>query len=108
MLDTTYQGAVAPESYKVTVKQGKSGIDLTTATAAQMLVQLPDGEDATWSASIVSGATALALVAVHFFGSGDLPQVGDYKVVVKLTVPGGFIRTPPSTLRVLPPFGTLC
>lgn len=95
-----YVGAVAPEGVAVTVGQGESGIDLTTATAASMLVKLPDGTETTWTA-VLSGATSLSVVATHTFAAGDLTQRGRYVVVVALTVPGGTIRTRPKILTVL-------
>jgi hypothetical protein len=103
MHPVAYQGAVAPESLAVLVKQGDSGIDLTTATAVSFSVQLPDGTPATWTGAL-SGATAMQVTATHVFASGDLPMPGRYVVVAALTVPAGTIRTRPQPLTVYPPF----
>lgn len=104
MRPVAYQGAVAPESLQVLVRQGDSGIDLTTATAASFLVQLPDGTSSTWAGVALSGATPLQVLAKRAFLSGDLPLVGKYVVVASVTVPGGTIRTRPQVLVVLPAF----
>ncbi len=103
MRPVAYQGAVAPESLVVLVKQGDSGIDLTTATSASFSVQLPDGTETTWAGAL-SGATQTMVVATHVFSAGDLPIPGRYIVVAALTVPGGIIRTKPTPLVVLAPF----
>lgn len=104
MRPVAYQGAVAPESLQVLVRQGDSPIDLTTATACSFLVQLPDGTTATWSSATLSEATPLQVLATRAFLSGDLPLVGKYVVVALLTVPGGTVRGRPQILTVLSQF----
>ena len=98
-----YVGAVAPESVAIAVTQGQSGIDLSTVTAATMLVQLPDGQETTWDASL-SGATALGVTVTHTFQAGDLQIPGRYVILAALTVPAGTIRSRPRVLTVLPKF----
>ena len=103
MAAVVYAGAVAPESLKVTVAQGSSGIDLTTVTAAQLLVKKPDGTTLSWSATI-SAATATSLTLTHVFSAADVDVTGIYVVVPKLTVPAGFVRGVPKKLTALDPF----
>lgn len=98
-----YQGAASPEDIRVTITQGDSGLNLTTVTAVEFDVRLPDGSDDVWSASIVS-ATTTELVSSHVFSPADTVQLGTYVMLAKLTVPGGFRRTIPKTLEVLDPF----
>lgn len=101
-----YAGAVAPEAVRVKVTQGDAGIDLTTATAVDMVVRRADGGIVTWASTIVAGATPTQLIAEHVLVAGDADLVGTYVVVVRLTVPGGTIRSVPRALPVLDPFTT--
>lgn len=84
-------GAVAPEAVQGVVVAGISGVDLTTATAAQISVQLPDGTEAFWSASIQS-ATTTTIVLLHTFSAPETVQLGLYPAVAHVTVPGGVVR----------------
>lgn len=98
-----YQGAVAPEAFRLKVIQGASGIDLTTVTAIVFKVRPPNGVLMTWAAAISSGATTTTLQAVHTFSAPDTAQLGRHVLVAHLTLASGTVRTVPATLQVVDP-----
>ena len=97
---TIYQGAVAPETFQLTVSAGTSGVDLTTVSGASFKVKLPDGTTTTWSAT-TSGATVSSIVVSHTLVSGDTTQTGTYYIYATLTVPGGTVRSVPVAVAVV-------
>ena len=100
-----YEDAVAPESYRLNIVPGDSGIDLSTVTAVAFSVQDQLGNIATWTATR-SNQTATTLTATHVFIAADIASKGRYVVYAKLTVPGGTVRTAPQTLTVKGSFET--
>ena len=99
-----YSGAVAPESYRVNLTPGASGVDLSTVTAASFAVQLPDGTTATWTATR-SSQTATTLTLTHTFLAAETSQIGVYRVYANLTIPSGTVRSLPREVEVLPAYG---
>lgn len=98
-----YQGAVAPEAFRMKVLQGSSGIDLMTVTAVQFRVRPPTGPIMIWSAAIQVGATATQLTAAHTFAAPDTAVLGRHVVQAYLTVPAGTVRSMPATFQVMDP-----
>lgn len=86
-----YVGAVPPEALKVTIKQGESGLDLTTASAVSLFVRKPSGAEQTWTCAIQSSTTSVLVVTAVYSG-GYLDEVGEYRAKPVLTVPGGAVN----------------
>lgn len=88
-------------------------LDFTTVTGVSIQVQPPQGLPIlTWSAFIVGTPTPTSLSVGHTFAAADTlpalggPGLGNYLLVVQLTVSGGTIPSYPATLiQVVPPFG---
>lgn len=80
---------------------GDSGVDLSTVTAAEFSVQLPDGTETTWDAA-TSNETASTLTLTHEFDAlgAETAEKGTYTVYALLTIPSGVVRTLPQKLRV--------
>lgn len=106
IIPVVMRGAVAPEALTVEVDQGDSGVDLTTVTGASMLVRYPNGDEETWEAT-TSSPTPTSLVVAHTFVDGDTDELGEYRVVVALAVPGGTIRAPSRGFRVVDQWGEI-
>ena len=104
MSATVYSGAVAPESYRLNLTPGTSGVDLSTVSAASLSVQRHDGTEATWAVSM-SNQTSSTLTLTHVFVVADTAQIGTYRIRALLTIPGGTVRSVPTSLDVLSPFG---
>jgi hypothetical protein len=96
-----YVGAVAPEAITIDITPSAALPDLSVVTAASIAVVRPDGDAATWSATITF-QTAGALRITHVFASGNLPIRGTYSIAPVLTVPGGTRRCKPLVLNALP------
>ena len=108
LIAIAYQGATAPEALSYRVKQARTEVDVSQATAASFLVCSPSGIESTWSPITLTSPVAPAngagssVVASYTYGSvaNDLAEVGDWVIVVVLTVPGGVVRSEPVLLRV--------
>jgi hypothetical protein len=96
-----YVGAQAPEAYRLTVTS--KDVDLTTVTAAKIIVRDPFGNESTWTAT-TSNATTNAIEVTHVM-SGELVTEGDHYFFAELTVPGGTIRSTTVKRQVLARFG---
>lgn len=94
-----FQGAVAPEVYRLDVKPGTSAVDLSTVSVASLKVRRPDGTTTSWSVAM-SLQTATTLRLEHTFASGETDQLGNYGVYAELTIPSGTVRTVPQQLLV--------
>lgn len=99
---TVYRGAVAPEALAVVITSGQSNIDLTTVSAVSLIVRDSNGVERTWSAT-VSGSSIAQLTATHSFAAdgSDVPIATEYRIMPRLTVPGGFRRCVPFSLKVV-------
>lgn len=52
-----WEGALAPERYELVVSSTiEDGIDLSTVTAAQLIVRNPGGTESTWTATFYRDA----------------------------------------------------
>lgn len=94
-------GALAPECLTLPVENASfedEPLDLTTVTGWSLLVGMPDGF-VTWSVTVDSVSADRAVLR-HVFAQGDTDQIGTYKIMVLMTVPGGVRRAGPSTLQV--------
>jgi len=98
-----YLGAVAPESLRVNITAGTSGVDLSTVTAATIELRKPGGAAVTWT-TILSNQTSSTLTATRAFVAGDVDAAGAWRFLVRLTVPGGSVRTAPARFDVADPF----
>ena len=95
-------GAVAPESLRVAINQGNSGIDLTTATAVQLVVvKKGDNTRQLWTGCAINSQTQTRMVITHTFGPGDVSREGVYSVIAMVTVPSGVVRAKCGTFRVV-------
>lgn len=99
-------GGVAPEAILFIVSAGISGVDLTTVTAVEMEIRLPDGTFASpnWDAAILS-ATPESITVRHIFNAGETAQLGTYGVLGLLAIPSGVVRARCTPLFVHDPFG---
>lgn len=97
-----YQGAVAPEAYRLQVTQGDSGVDLATVTTGEFRVCRADGQEVVWSAT-VGAQSATSLILTHTYAGGDLPVAGVYVIHAALTHPLGVSRSKPKKVLVLNP-----
>ena len=57
-----------------------TGIDLTGATTLELKVQKPSGAESTWTATIADGYTAPDGLLQYVTQSGDLDEVGSWKL----------------------------
>jgi hypothetical protein len=85
-------GAVAPESLRVVISSGVSGVDLSLATGV-VLVVTKKGEYVRqqWAASIVEQVQD-RIVVNHIFQQGEVDVRGLYIVVAVVTTPSGDVR----------------
>jgi RES domain-containing protein len=95
-------GAVAPESLKVIINQGSSGVDLTTATAVQLVViKKGDNTRQSWTGCVINSQTLTTLAVTHTFQPGDVGREGVYSVIATVTIPSGTVRARCGTFRVV-------
>ena len=95
-------GAVAPESLRVVINQGASGVDLTTATAVQLVViKKVDNTRQLWTGCTINSQTTTKLTITHTFQPGDVSRVGVYSVVAMVTIPTGSVRARCGTFSVV-------
>jgi hypothetical protein len=95
--------------------QPVGNLDYTTVESVSLEVQPPGGAPVqTWGASIVGTPTATSLNVAHTFAPSDTTAfgLGNYRIVVLLTVPGGQVWAyygtgplQPLLLVVVPVFG---
>jgi hypothetical protein len=57
----------------------------------------------TWTSTILPGATATQLTAVHTLAAPDTALIGRHVVQAYLTVPAGVVRSVPATFSVQDP-----
>ena len=95
-------GAVAPESIRIVINQGSSGVDLTTATAVQVVVvKKVDNTRQLWTGLDINSQTTTKLTVTHTFQPGDTSRVGTYSVTAMVTIPTGAVRARCGTFRVV-------
>jgi hypothetical protein len=95
--DFVYLDPVAPEVYVLDLTPGTSGVDLSTVSAAVLVVQEPDGTQTTWSA-VRSNITSTTLTLTHAYAAGDVDQAGEFVIYAALTIPSGTVRSIPQPL----------
>lgn len=88
-----------PAAITVLVRSPVLGLDLTTVTAANLLVRRSDTTVATWAATIV-GTTASELLLQYSLQTGDVTVTGPYTVGVQLVV-GNSGNVPSSSFSLL-------
>ncbi len=102
-LPSVIRGTRAPEALGVTVSAGTSGVDLSTVTAARLLVHgIPRRGEQTWATTIET-QTAAALDLRHVFDAAgaELADPCVARVIVVLTLPSGEIRVGPFSLAIV-------
>lgn len=100
------RGLLAPHALRLAITNDdddEDPLDLTTVLDAA--IQVHDelaGTDATWSPSIVEGATESALELVFMFDAetSEIPAPTTKRLTVELTTPGGVRIAGPATLYV--------
>ena len=102
-------GALAPEAFRVYVRTGNSGIDLTTVTGVTLQVRNPNGVEVEWAGTVAAGpfppaVTPTDLWIVHPYAAGDVDVLGRYAVYAVLSIPGGAVRSVPSPFQVVNKF----
>jgi hypothetical protein len=65
--------------FTITIKDGSSAVDVSTATTKEILVTKPDGTEVTWAASFVTSG-ADGKIKYTTASAGDLNQVGAYRI----------------------------
>lgn len=85
-------GDSTPEAFTAIVPAGASGFNLMTVVSAEIHVQKQDGSIAVWPGTITS-QTAGSLTVTYAYQTGDITQSGNWKAYVRMTVPGGWIRS---------------
>jgi hypothetical protein len=95
--DVVYLSPVAPEAYVLNLVPGTSGVDLSTVTAASLIVRKPSGDETTWTATR-SAQTATTLTLTHVFIAADVAESGEYVIYASLTIPSGTVRSAPQPL----------
>ena len=104
MTDIVYVGATAPERVEVAIDNAalaSAPLDLSTITAVDLEVRAP-AQSFTWPITITT-QTADEIVGYYEFGEGDVGGEGDYRVVIRVTIPGGTRRAGPTVLKVREP-----
>jgi hypothetical protein len=95
-------GAVAPESIRIVINQGSSGVDLTTATAVQVVVtKKGDNTRQVWTGCTINSSTATKLTVTHTFQPGDTSRAGTYLVTAMVTISTGTVRARCGSFRVV-------
>lgn len=93
-MSNVYVGTVGkPLTFKVT--PGKSGLDLSTVTAATIKVRKPNAtEGVSWTGTVSYDAPTKTLKVTHVLAPGDVDVPGAYVAYAKLTHPGGVEDSP--------------
>lgn len=91
-MSAVLRGAKSPEAYELTIRQGSSGLDLTTVSAVNLTVKRRLGT-ITWSTSL-SSVTSTSLKATHTFAAdgSDCPEKDTFEIIALLTVSGQIRR----------------
>ena len=86
-------GAADPEFFEVRIGAGQSGRNLTTATAASLLVRR-NGIDETWALTIHSATTGV-LTLRHVWAVTETAAVACFRAMVLITFADGVVRAGP-------------
>jgi hypothetical protein len=96
-----HAGAVAP--YEHAVRVTSEAFNLSTASAAVILVRRENGDEVEWAAT-VSEAAAGSVLVTHAYEDGDVPDVGTLQCVAEVTTDDGEIVSIGYSLNVIDPF----
>lgn len=103
-----YVGMTSPNSFDVSV-EASAGFVPALVIAARLKVQNPDGDESTWTCSIVPDDEDDRLTARRNIEAGDLTVDGDWTCYLEVqfgTFPGEWFRVGAGVLPVLPEFQT--
>lgn len=98
-MDDVYVGIVAPYAYVLNLVPGDSGVDLSTVSAAVLVVQKDDGTETTWTCAMTN-PSATTLTLTHPYIAGDVNMSGEFVIYANLTIPAGTVRSLPQPLIV--------
>jgi hypothetical protein len=99
-----YAGARAPETLVVRVRRkAGSTFDATTGTSCHFIVRAENGDEVTWSGTIVASAPDVVTMSHVFDSLGEeAAQSGRYRLYPHLFLPGGGVaRGVPLNLFIL-------
>lgn len=85
---------------KITVLDGGSGVDISSATLRQIDFKKPDDSTLTRTASIFGDGSANSGVMYYDSIAGDFDQAGNYKLQGKVSLPSGTYKTDIYTFKV--------
>jgi len=85
---------------KITVLDGGTGVDISSATLRQIDFRKPDDSTLTRTASIFGDGSESSGVMYYDSVAGDFDQAGNYKLQGKVSFPSGTYKTDIYTFKV--------